>query len=130
MVSFMLYYIVPKLKLIFSDFNVDLPASTVLILQLADAFVQYFFLVMPTVLGLIVLIIALFLWGILGGMTILEIPGFLLRMIPRLESGPILRNLALAVEMDTPLNDALGMVAAWHPRAHVHLHRNVDRSRH
>lgn len=118
-VSFMLYYILPKFQVIFSDFNVDLPASTVLVLQVADVFTQYFFLFVPGTLVLIALIVALFLWGILGGMTILEIPGFLLRMIPRLESASILRNLALAVEMNSPLNDALGMVAAWHPRAQL-----------
>ena len=46
-VGFVMYYIIPKLKRIFDDFDVKLPAMTVKLIDFSDAFVNYWYLLTP-----------------------------------------------------------------------------------
>ena len=42
-VSFVMYYIIPKFKKIFDDFGTELPAISIAVIRISDAFVNYWF---------------------------------------------------------------------------------------
>lgn len=46
-VMFLMYYIVPKFKAIYWSFGTELPKSTTLLIELADVFVSYAYLLVP-----------------------------------------------------------------------------------
>jgi type II secretory pathway component PulF len=116
-VGFCMYYIVPKFKEIFEDFDVALPEVSVLVINASNLFVNWWFRGMPLVLTLL-------------GLTLLAGEcyrrgwqnlslNWLTRWFPRLDTPDILRNLSRAVATGTPLPDVMETLAAHHHREHV-----------
>src|SRR5262249_18347126 len=52
--SFILYWIVPKFKVIFEGFDIELPELTKTVIQVSDVIVQHFYAVIPlAILGIV-----------------------------------------------------------------------------
>ncbi|MEX0729091.1 MAG: type II secretion system F family protein [Planctomycetaceae bacterium] len=104
-VMFQMYYIVPKMKKIFEDFGTELPAMTVMVIQVSDLTVKYFFAFIPLYWGpiLLLLFIGLLLFR---RWNFLKIP-WMSRWLPREDTPALLRALAYIVEAGRPLPQAL-----------------------
>ena len=92
--SFLMYWIVPKLKKIFDDFGTELPELTTRVISSSDAVANYWPLAFP---GMLILAAAITLAGLLPFAT--GSPRFrqaLSRLWPRICLPDILRGLALA----------------------------------
>lgn len=107
--SFLMIWIVPKHKKIAMDFGMELPAITQSMIDFCDGPGRY--LLAPAALCL--LAIPLF-WvaRLLGFRLTIANP---LQYFPRLDAGPILRQLGVAVESGKPLTDALKTISTEHP---------------
>ncbi len=114
--NFLMYYIVPKFEAIFRDLGVNLPESTETFFSISRLYVNYFFLATPLMCGAVLLFFFVSLWGMFGGMRFVEIPHFVIRLFPRLESATLLRNLSLAVDSGRPMVDAISLSAYYYPR--------------
>jgi len=55
-VGFIMYWIIPKFKKIFLDFGVDLPQITVLLIDISDFVVNYFYLIPATPIALVIFV--------------------------------------------------------------------------
>ena len=115
--GFLMYYVVPKHAKILEDFGVDLPRSTSGLIQMSDIFVNYFYLLMPLIFGGLASLVVLVMWGLSGGVRFMEIPAFVLRLFPRLETPNILRNLSVVIDSGKPIVDAISLAAYFYPRA-------------
>jgi len=104
-ISFVMYYIVPKLKKIFDDFGMELPGPTVSFIRLADTFVNYWYLMLPGVLAVAVAMTGLMLLPLFSADS--RFRERLSLIWPRICLPEILRSLALAVEAQIPLEEAL-----------------------
>jgi protein transport protein HofC len=111
--GFVLYFIIPKFKKIFMDFGVELPKLTILVLEVSDFVVEYFYLVVPL---LMVLLAYLFVIA-LGGRT--WAPWFLRRLLVRIDTAQILRALAVTMEGGMPLTAGLLALAKTYPRVGI-----------
>lgn len=121
--GFILYFIIPKFEAIFRDFNVDLPAVTIIVLKASHFLVGSPLLAVlffAEFLLLVHLPFAYFGWS--GG----YLPGidrFLLapfdRLLVRRHSALILRALARGTEAGLPLTRVLGTLADHHPSGWV-----------
>jgi type IV pilus assembly protein PilC len=116
-VGFLLYFVVPKFKKIFSDFGVGLPEVTNEFISVADVVVTYWHLVSlvswvpPAVL----------VWAIVRhcrGWGEGDVP-LLGRWFRRFDVPGILRQLAVPAAAGRPLLDTLHVLAAGHPRRAV-----------
>lgn len=117
-VSFIMYYIIPKFKKIFSDFGTELPDLTMWIIDASDFLVTYFYL-----FGLIGAAISLGLWNVFRQICR---SGWLCQLLPPLASfqrhvqtPAILRDLSVVIEADRPLLPALQTMADWHPARQI-----------
>jgi general secretion pathway protein F len=115
-VTFLMLKIVPVMVRMFSEFELDLPASTELYITLADFFVNYWPLFLPAY-GLVLLMILL---GIsyYVAWSRYELPGFR-RIWLRRDSALVLRGLALAVRQKRELGPTVSMLSAQYPKASV-----------
>jgi type II secretory pathway component PulF len=118
-VTFLMYWIIPKYKAIFEDFAVELPPMTRSVIHASDFFMEHFLLVMPLVglpiLSAIVISIVYFLsWGNLN------LP-LLMRWFPRLDAPSLLRTLSHAVAADQPLPRLVEEMSQRHLRSDVRL---------
>ncbi|MBI3862958.1 MAG: type II secretion system F family protein [Planctomycetia bacterium] len=117
--TFVLYYIIPKYRVIFENFELQLPPLTQSMIRVSSAGGDLWLLAVLLVpLGLLAqwLLIA-FVLDMLGfGPSWLRRPfGLTLRLSPRLSAPPLLRSLAICVEGGRPLSVALGSLAENHP---------------
>lgn len=122
--GFVMIYIIPKFRKIFEDFGVELPALTQLVIGTSDFAVTYGLLFIPLLLA--VLWIAL-VYGVAAGRRAIPVTGpfaLLLRIVPRIATGDILRNLSYVVSAGRPLLGALSTMAASHPAALIR--RRID----
>ena len=113
-VSFVMYYIVPKFKVIFEDFGVALPpltrsAITTADFFLGDSLVGLPLLGLPILAGMAAAIVYFLGWGNLN------LP-LLMRWFPRQDAPPLLRSLAHAVGASQPLDEVLDNMAHRHLR--------------
>jgi type IV pilus assembly protein PilC len=116
-VSFLMYYIVPKFKRIFSGFDAELPPVTQQLMAAADTWVQYYYLYvlllwMPLVAGV---------WALKSywqGWGESDVP-WVGRWFRRLDVPGVLRNLATTVTAGRPLDDTLLLLAQEHRRRAV-----------
>jgi protein transport protein HofC len=92
-VSFLMYYIVPKYKAIMADFAVELPPVTVALIQFSDLFASYWFIIVPL---LALPFLLLFQWMSLSMGQVRGIPWFVRGFWPRLGAPMVLRSLAAA----------------------------------
>jgi general secretion pathway protein F len=114
-VGFIMYWIVPKFKAIFSGFDIELPEVTILIIDLANTAGKYFLLLVPVSLVLLVLAAAVS-FELMGIESLLSRPlSKLARWFPRLRAPLVLRGLGLAVDGGCPLPVALETLATRHP---------------
>ncbi len=51
-----LYFFVPRLKVVWSGYDVELPAGIVLLVKMSDLAVNYFYLMVPAEIGACVLV--------------------------------------------------------------------------
>jgi len=126
--SFILYWIVPKFKMIFQDFGVELPASTRSFLSAADYFIDYWFLVLPLICFPFFVMFGLFTICV-GGYRFL--PGIIHNLWPRLAAPSILKSLAVAVERQTSPLGLLETLADTAPNWQLmsrydRLHRRIE----
>jgi type II secretory pathway component PulF len=117
--SFVMYYIIPKFKVIFEGFETKLPALTESVISISNAGVNFWYLI---VLAIPVALVGL--W--LGTGFCLDMfglgPGWgrrpfalSLRILPRLKTPPLLRCLAVCIEGGRPIVQALGSLSEYHP---------------
>jgi type II secretory pathway component PulF len=117
--GFIMYYIVPKYKVIFDQFGVPLPDLTRSMIAISDAGVNYWYLI---ALGIPLALVGL--W--FGTAFVLDVLGLgpgtgrnsfslLLQMSPRLKTPPLLRCLAVCIEGGRPLIQALDSLYETHP---------------
>lgn len=108
-VGFVMYWIVPKFKVIFEDFGVELPAVTQTLVAAADLFVVTG-PVGPSLLAIAVAVsVAVALIARIGPS---QLPSWLVRLGPRRWSTPtVLRALATAVEAKSPLEEPFSQLA-------------------
>lgn len=110
--SFLMYFIIPKFKKIFDDFGSEMPELTVDVIQFSDVMVQFSFLPiliigLPLVLGT---------WAVdayCRGWGESDVP-LVGRWFRRLDVPGILRNLAMTVTADRPIDDALLLISRVH----------------
>lgn len=113
-VSFLMYWIIPKFKEIFNDFGVELPAISKRLFDLSSSAGTYWFIVgpvlfLPMALLLTPPIIAL------AGWENLNFP-LLMRWFPRRDAPEVLRIIAAVVESGRPIGATLTELAGHHRR--------------
>jgi len=109
-----MYFIVPKFKMIFEDFGIALPEVTSFVIAVSDHLSTYFWLLvpiisLPTSLAFVLTYVYLVGWGNLNWPMVM-------RWFPRRDAPGILRGLAVMAESDRPLSPLLAAVAERHPR--------------
>ena len=120
---FQMIFVVPKLKRIFEDFDVELPAITANLISSSDLMVSHLLLAAPIV-SLPCLLLMAFGISWFWGLENLRLP-WLTRLWPRLHSTAIFRSLALALSGKRTLDRALEIqvdAAQW-PEVAIRLER-------
>lgn len=117
-VAFNMYYILPKYKKIFLDFDIELPAFTEAFIDVADVVVDFGGLLIPVWMGLPTIVIVLAGIGYYRGWGEFDVP-VVPRWFTRFDSPGILRNLARYVAASRPLTDGLAGLAVRHRRRHI-----------
>lgn len=107
------YWIVPKLKEIFSDFGIELPPITVRMIRFADWVVDFWYLL--PFLALPVTLILLMAYAYLISWDRLNLP-LLMRWFPRRDAPGVLRSFAWAVDAGQPLPELVIDAGEHHPR--------------
>jgi len=109
--GFIMYYIIPKFKMIFEDFGTELPNLTLLSIQVSDGFVNYWYL--APLLGALLVAISLATVSALEAMGSWRI-GFLRPLYAfwnRQWTPAILRALQVTVDAQVPLVQGYRIVA-------------------
>ncbi len=110
--SFILYFIVPKFEAIFGDFGVSLPQATILVIDLSHSIVRYSPLAL-LIVGLEIFLV-LTLPASLAGWNQFQIPLFD-RLLIRRHSALVARCLSLYVAAAQPVTRALGLLSQYYP---------------
>ena len=115
-VSFLKYWIVPKFKMIFEDFNVRLPDLTVAIISASDFVVNYFYLFGPLFFLMFWASLAIAGNDLLSALDVapLSLFGWL---FPRRSVPELLRNLSVVVESGRPLSGAISTMGRYNRSA-------------
>lgn len=121
-ISYMMIEIVPKLARIFEGFGTELPELTQFIIAASQSAATYGVLAVPLLIGLGYLASVLVDFAEASGHGPFPFTGpftgpskWLLRIMPRIASGGILRSLSIAVAAGRPLAGALSTMAGTHP---------------
>lgn len=124
--SFMMYWIVPKLKAIFNDYDYELPVFSREMFRLADGAASYWYLLGPVLVIPMALILLPSMISMIGWQN-LNVP-LLMRWFPRRDGPSILRALAAAAGSSKPMPDVLNSLAEHHPRDDMRnrLHRLAE----
>ncbi|QEH37027.1 Type II secretion system protein F [Aquisphaera giovannonii] len=110
--GFILYYIVPRMEVIFKDFGVPLPGITLFVIGVSHLIIEYFYLLSPLLLLNILLL--LYLPYSFSGWFDYDVP-FFDRLLRRRHAALILRALSLSVGSKTPIEQAMGTLANHYP---------------
>ena len=117
LVTFQLYYIVPKFLRIFQDFGVEIPSSTQALLDVGNFFFDYIFLFLPILA--IPAAIVLGLWiGYYQGWSNLRL-GWLVKLYPRGDTAWLLRHMANTVDSGHTLTASLNVISLRHHRPDI-----------
>lgn len=111
-VSFVLYFIVPKFEAIFRDFGVSLPQATVMVIDISHMIIRNFYLMFPLLVGEVVLMC--FLPMSLASWGNYQVPLFD-RFLVRRHSALLARALALYVAAGKPISRGLEMLGDVYP---------------
>jgi protein transport protein HofC len=114
LIGFLMYWIVPKYKAIFSDFDVTLPPITLRLIDASDSAAGYWFVAGPLLFLPVALLLASPIIA-LAGWENLNFP-LLMRWFPRRDAPEILRTIAAVVDSGRPLSESLAKLARRHPR--------------
>ncbi len=113
-VSFLMYWIIPKFKEIFSDFDMTLPPVTQQLIRISDGAAEYWFILWPLLCIPVGLLLAPPLIA-LAGWENLNFP-LVMRWFPRRDAPEVLRVIAAIVDSGRPLTESLSDIAEHHPR--------------
>ena len=113
--TFVMIKIVPQFAQIFQEFNLELPAATMLAVHVSHHFVNY--LAPPVILGLVALLVGSVIVGICYLCDFAVLRPFSDRWFQGRRLSDILRVLAVATEEGQPLADVLNRVAFDYPSA-------------
>ena len=116
-VSFMVYFIVPKIKFIFEGFGTEMPSITDGFLAFSDNFVNYFYLYVPLMTASFIGTLMLLRCDHSGWRNVRT--GLLRRFYTRYDSSPIMRHLARMIENGKTLPDSLLAIANSYHRTTV-----------
>jgi type II secretory pathway component PulF len=110
--GFMTYFIMPKYEAIFRDFGISLPRVTVALIQISHFFAGFWWLALLIVLAeaVVLLLASLSMFGWMSW----NIPLFN-RIFLRRHTAIVLRALALAVENDKPIGQAIDALVRHYP---------------
>lgn len=113
-VTFVMYWIIPKYKAIFEGFDTRLPELTIAVVEVADFAAGHWYLVVlfaMAIAGVLRIALQLAAWraGAIGA------PQWLTWLLPRLQTPLLLRSLGLAVDGGHPLPGALAVLTERHP---------------
>ncbi len=111
-VSFIMYYIIPKFKKIFLDFGVELPPMTLALTNTSDYVMNHFYLFSP-LFSLPFLAVGLIYFGNYYGWYNLRM-SFITGWFPRLNTPQCLRQIAQSILVDKPPQIALNSVSNFH----------------
>ncbi len=109
-ILYMSYKVLPRYRMIFEDFGVELPRVTQTLIEIADG-------------GILLLTPLLAFAGLFPMLWLLWSSGAryqflsLNRMFPRLDVGPVLQQLGVVVECGKNLTDGLAVLSTQHPNA-------------
>ncbi len=131
-VSFLLYFIIPKFEAIFYDFGIQLPPITIELIHVSHMMGGHSILM--GLAGLLELFVLLYFpYSLFGmpdkGITPID------RLFVRRHSAIILRSLAWVVESDKPIQSGITALAEWYPtgwvqsrlcRVMLDVHHGVD----
>ena len=112
-VGFLMYYIIPKFKKIFDDFGTELPQPTILLIQLSDSVVNFWYVFgLPLFYIPIVIFIFVSMAQYYGWRVMLQsvFGGWFIRWY----TTDVMRAVAQSVEQKIPLDQALNSIAK-HP---------------
>lgn len=122
-ISFVCYYIIPKLKRIFEDFNTELPDITIGMIHLSDAFVKHWFVLglplfvyFPVAVFVLVGIFEFYGWNA-------TMQSFFGRWFARWYTPDILRSLAQSFRQNVSMKEALVPIVRY--AGPVHLRRKL-----
>lgn len=124
--SFIMYWIIPKLKKIFLDFGIELPPLTLSLMDTSDFIITYFYLFLP-LCSLPFSLLFLMYFGKYYGWFNLRVP-FITEWFPRLNTPHCLRQIAQSISVEASPLVALETVSEFHRwpdvRARTHLINN------
>ncbi len=107
-ISFVMYYIIPKFKAIMNDFGVDASPSFLLLLGLSDFFTSYWFLTLPLIpAALLALYLLMLICDGYDGRYMKRLNS----LWPRLQAPRLLRSLAIAIRANAQPDDVLSAYA-------------------
>ena len=118
-VGFIMYWIIPKFKMIFSDFGTELPSITRGLMQASDFIITYFYLFLP-LFSLPIIALVLMQAGNYYGWFNLRIP-FFTEWFPRLNTPHCLRQIAQSISVHKPPQIALESISTFHLWADVRM---------
>lgn len=101
-VSFVMYYIIPKFKYIFESFGTELPGLTQGVIEASDYVINYWYLIIG-----------------LGGLAVWLALKWLFSAYPRPQAADILHILSVVVARGRPLVGALSTMARHHPHGTI-----------
>lgn len=115
--GFIMYWIIPKFKKIFEDFYVELPPTTLALIDVSSFFMDYFYLFLP-LFSIPLIILSVLYIGCYYGWYNLRIP-FLTGWFPRLNTPQCLRQIAQSISVQQSPQIALKSVSDLHLWADV-----------
>ncbi|MEW4488587.1 type II secretion system F family protein [Thalassoglobus sp. JC818] len=105
---FVMMFIVPKFKVIFEDFGVELPVATQHLMQISDWLLNYWYLASPLMIAPFLLPLGV-LWMFNESSD--RLPDWLINLIPRIETPSLLKRFAYVIRQGAPIQPVLKSLA-------------------
>jgi type II secretory pathway component PulF len=117
-VSFMMYFIIPKFEAIFKDFGVPLPQVTAFVIMASHFLFKFSWVLVPLVLAEVLLLLS---WPFsFFGLEYFHVPG-IDRLFIRRHTALVLRCLGWVVEAGRPLPWGIELLSRWYPTRWVRV---------
>ena len=111
-VGFLMYYIIPKFKKIFDDFGTELPQPTIVLIQLSDAIINFWYIFglplfyIPLAMFVFVTLAEYYGWRVM-------LQSIFGRWFIRWHSPDVMRALSQSIDQKLPLDQALTAIAKY-----------------